>query len=226
MIKKIIPSILEKKWENIEALSNRFAREQYRLNRIEIDICDGEFVPNKTWPFTEDFKKEDPSLPNWEIFNYTAHMMTKNPSKYLEMIAGYGFDRIVVHFNSFEEGEFEKIIEFSQKYEIEIYMGIKIGDDLGKFKKLLEENLRNISGIQVMCIEKIGYQKQEFAEKSLSLISELRKFNLSICVDGGINDKTIKLCSDAGALEFVVGSFLVNSKELKEDLKELESLIS
>ncbi len=220
----IVPSILEKNFEKIEEVSSKFLKLQNKVDRIEIDICDGVFVKNKTWiPEV----KIDPYLPNWELFNYTAHLMVANPQEKIETLALYGFDRIVFSYGTFLDGEFSMIKEKCRKYEIEIYVALQIKDDVLEFKNFVKNNLQDISGLQIMCIEKVGFQKQKMSEKSLEIIKDLRSEfpNTNICVDGGINLDTIKACKDSGANEFVVGSFLVNSDEIKDDFNALSQFL-
>ncbi len=220
---QIIPSILEKNFANLEHVSNKFLQlinKQDKPERIEIDICDGEYVRNKTWiPEI----KTDPYLPNWDSFDYTAHLMVKNPLDKIDILAAYGFDRVVIHFDTFSEEEWGVIVEKCKKLEIEIYLAIKVDNDLKNFVNFVKNNLQDISGLRIMCIDKIGFQKQEFSDQSLKIMVELREAfpEINICVDGGINLDTIELCKNAGANEFVVGSFLVNSPDIKEDFSAL-----
>jgi ribulose-phosphate 3-epimerase len=68
-----------------------------------------------------------------------------------------------------------------------------------------------------------GFGGQAFIESVLPKIVELRKRapNLNIEVDGGINDKTVKLAVAAGANVIVAGSYIFKAKDR---LKAIESL--
>ena len=44
--------------------------------------------------------------------------------------------------------------------------------------------------------------------------------------DGGVNEKTLKQLKKAGANQFVVGSYLQNSKNKKRSYNKLKSIIS
>ena len=60
-----------------------------------------------------------------------------------------------------------------------------------------------------VCV-KPGFGGQSFIESSVEKIKEIRKMNstIDIEVDGGINDKTITKCIEAGANVFVAGSYV------------------
>ena len=48
---------------------------------------------------------------------------------------------------------------------------------------------------------------------------------LAIEVDGGINDRTIKIAKDAGADVFVVGSYLYENGNIANQVRKLEKII-
>ena len=68
-----------------------------------------------------------------------------------------------------------------------------------------------------------GFGGQEFIMDVVPKIKELRKLkpDLDIQVDGGINDKTIKIAIAAGANVIVAGSYVFNSPD---PAKMVESL--
>ena len=57
-------------------LSSKVARVAPFVSSVQLDIMDGDFVPEKTWPYRGeimDFKKlqrEELGLPEWEKINY------------------------------------------------------------------------------------------------------------------------------------------------------------
>ena len=63
--------------------------------------------------------------------------------------------------------------------------------------------------------------------KKIAMAKELRKkisTNFLISVDGGVNNKTGKLCFDAGADVLVAGSYIFNSNDPKLAVKGLLNL--
>lgn len=236
MRKEIIPSAPFRNYEELESLAMRADKQ---VKRIQIDICDGQYVPSTSWPFTEysfeDFvklgKKDDfdAYLPLWEDINYTVDLMCKNPENYIETFVAYGIDEIIIHYRSIEEdsGVFAKIVELASRYELKIYLAVDIKTDLAKFVKFADDNQESIFGFQVMGIEKIGFQGQAFAESSLEIVKNLKKHfkNKIVMFDGGINEETIEEVKDSGVDVFCVGSYLTKSENFDEDIKYLKSLI-
>ncbi len=67
-----------------------------------------------------------------------------------------------------------------------------------------------------------GFGGQSFIPEAIEKIKEIRKMSstIDIQVDGGITDKTIGACVEAGANIFVAGSF-VFSGDYKEQIEKL-----
>ena len=76
---KIIPAILEEDFSNIKkARISRFLKKKYNLNFdiVQIDLCDGKFVENKTWlPESENIKEIDEISTYNNLFNIEYHIM-------------------------------------------------------------------------------------------------------------------------------------------------------
>ncbi|MGL4988325.1 MAG: ribulose-phosphate 3-epimerase, partial [Cetobacterium sp.] len=68
-----------------------------------------------------------------------------------------------------------------------------------------------------------GFGGQSFIESSVNKIREVRSLNknIDIQVDGGITDKTIGRCIEAGANIFVAGSY-VFSGDYKQRINSLK----
>ena len=77
-----------------------------------------------------------------------------------------------------------------------------------------------------MGIEHIGAQGEPFDERVLSQIKSLRVLypELIISVDGSVNEETAPLLVQAGANRLVVGSALMKSFDMRETMRELESI--
>ena len=71
-----------------------------------------------------------------------------------------------------------------------------------------------------------GFGGQKFMEDCALKIKEIKKHskneNLIIQVDGGINDKTSKICLNYGANSLVAGSYIYNSDDIKKSVEMLK----
>lgn len=238
---QIIPAILVGTCDQIET---EVARAQQIADRVQVDICDGKFVQNKTWPFLEmtenNFKqigadeKQDVYMPFWQEVDYTADLMVAEPLAYIDSLMKYGFDDVVLHFRSLPESNrqtyFQEIVDACTSYEMSVNIALDLKTDLHAVKEFLKINHRFLNYVQVMGIREIGKQGEKFDEAVLGVIKDLKNFfadnkiDLPLFVDGGMNEKSIITCKEAGAEVFVVGSALGKAINYKEEFEYLNNL--
>lgn len=239
---KIIPSAPFKNYSEIENLSLKMGG---KMDRIQIDVCDGKYVSNVSWPLNEFSKDEfaemhlkkdlDVFLPNWEKVDYSVDLMVENPDQYLETFVAYGVDEAIIHFRSIpfsREGDqkWTEIFEKCLNYQLDLVIALDQQVNLNEFInfiKLNESKMQMLVGLQVMGIAKIGLQGQVFLEDSLEIVKKLKdEFPvLRIYLDGGINDQTIAKIRDAGVEVFCVGSFLTKALNFTENLQVLKKIL-
>ena len=180
---------------------------------IHVDIMDGKFVKKKTMPFKE--------MRN--IYKYTnkrldVHLMVKNPKKYIEDYASLNTEYISFHIESDEN--IEKNLQLIKEYGIK--SGLAISPDT-EIKELVPY-LPLLDLVLVMSVEP-GAGGQDFIVKTKDKIKELKillsEYNsdVKISVDGGINDRTKKYCTDCDIL--VSGSYIINGDDLQEKIYSL-----
>ena len=208
---KIAPSILA---------ANLLKIEQEVLNVVEagadylhIDIMDGHYVPNIT--FGSNFVKSIRPISNITL---DVHLMISPVKKYVESFVNAGSD--IISFHPEADSNPEKIIEeiksLGCKCGIAVHPKIEIKD--------IEKYIPLIDLIIVMTVVP-GFGGQNFMENQLTKISKLNELRVKeglefeIEIDGGINNKTSRLCIDKGADVLVAGSYIYNSPE--SDYKKL-----
>ncbi len=180
---------------------------------IHVDIMDGKFVKKKTMPFKE--------MRN--IYKYTnkrldVHLMVKNPKKYIEDYASLNTEYISFHIESDEN--IEKNLQLIKEYGIK--SGLAISPDT-EIKELVPY-LPLLDLVLVMSVEP-GAGGQDFIVKTKDKIKELKillsEYNsdVKISVDGGINDRTKKYCTDCDIV--VSGSYIINGDDLQEKIDSL-----
>ena len=208
---KIAPSILAANLLKIEqeVLSVVDAGADY----LHIDIMDGHYVPNIT--FGSNFVKSIRPISNITL---DVHLMISPVKQYVESFVNAGSDIISFHpeADSNPEKIIEKIKSSNCKCGIAVHPKIEI--------KEIEKYIPLIDLIIVMTVVP-GFGGQNFMENQITKISKLNELRVKeglefeIEIDGGINNKTSRLCIDKGADVLVAGSYIYNSPE--SDYKKL-----
>lgn len=216
---EIIPAILPQDFYEIKDRVNSVFRV---TPNIQIDICDGVYVANKTWPFIisddkyfDDLMEERIGMPQWQDTNYELDLMVNNPEKRFEEFVKLGPSRVILHLKSFKNQEnaekFFKNLDPFYKNNIEIGLAISPTEDLENVKPIIED----IHFIQVMGIENIGFQGEPFSKDVFEKIKEIKKLypEIKVSVDGGVNLKNKDALIEAGADRLVSGSAIWQSPD-------------
>jgi ribulose-phosphate 3-epimerase len=200
---------------NIHIIPSLIAQDQKQFDKIyskikvsptiHLDVMDGEYVGNKSlwFPF---------QLPTHD---YEAHLMTTKP----EMFIGKHNSNIktfIVHVET--TSNVDALIEFVHSMRCRIFLALKPSIPVSAIRRYL----KRIDGVLVMTVQP-GKYGAPFMRNMIGKIRQLRNMNrnLTIEVDGSVNDKTIKLLKEAGANRFSVGSYIQKSKDVKNAINEL-----
>ena len=231
---EVIPAILT---DDFNELRENISRVVNLVPVVQIDMCDGIFVPTVTWPFNElksgnkenninGILEEEEGMPFWDSLDFEFDLMVSNAHEQFEFFVRLGAKRIVFHIEA--EKDFDKFKEFLEGIDMYTRENIQIGVAINTTTsiEILKPIISNVDFVQCMGIEKIGYQGEEFDERSLEQISQLRKNypELIISVDGSVNENTAPLLVKAGANRLVIGSAIMQSYDIRESIKEFENL--
>jgi ribulose-phosphate 3-epimerase len=230
MDKEIIPAIMPQKFEDIEDLTSLV---RYSVQTVQLDLMDGKYAPESTWPFNYGtdrdlvaLEAQDIALPFWEDMNYELDLMVERPEERLDTWLGIGASRVIFHYASIHDWEKIKKIDLGVRNFIELGLAITLHDDFESICTLIDDNV--VDFIQVMGIAQIGYQGEPFEEESLEIISNLRERypDITISVDGGVSLDTIADLYDAGVNRFVSGSGVYGGGSTDENIEQMKSLIA
>ncbi len=187
-----------------------------RIDYLHIDLMDGSFVSNKQFSIYEIDKLSDVSRKKIDL-----HMMVENPIEYIEKINLRNIEYITFHYEV--KQDINKIIE-----EIKA-LGYKVGMAI-KPDTLIEEVIPYLDKIDLLLIMSVepGYGGQEFIVNTYNKLKELTKlrvkgnYTFEIEVDGGINDTNYKNLEELKVDIVVMGTYLTNSDNIEEKLKQLK----
>ncbi|HLC87108.1 MAG TPA: ribulose-phosphate 3-epimerase [Candidatus Nanoarchaeia archaeon] len=211
MEKTIVPSIIA---DSQRELNKRVIKVKDCSNWLQLDIMDGNFVKNKSLMF--DFR-----LPKTKC-KYEAHLMIKDPELWTKK-NWKKISAIIFHIEACKNKEEVKyLIELIKNKKRKVGIALNPKTNIMKIKPFLTK----IDMVLIMGVYP-GKYGAEFLPFTLNKIAELRKLSpvIKIEIDGGISPKTISNASRAGADRFVSGSFLQESKNPSEAIKQLERIV-
>lgn len=226
---EVIPAVLA---EDYSELTEKLSKFVNITKLVQIDICDGKFVPSVSWPMgrkdeynVQAILDEEEGMPYWEQLDYEFDLMVINAHRQFDFFSKLGAKRIIFHLEAETESSFKEFLESLDPYfkdNIDIGIAINSTTNINK----LEPFINCVDFVQCMGIEKIGYQGEPFDERVLKQIKDLRlKYpELKISVDGAVNENTAPLLVEAGVNRLVIGSALMQSYDIRETIREFENL--
>lgn len=207
---EIIPAILEKDFPEIE---KKIRLVENFVKWVQIDFADQTLVPNST---------------PWEVAGFStiktvsleAHLMVKDPLRYVDNFTKAGFKRFFAHV----EGDF--VEEYVRKcFQLGVEVGLAI-DGPTPFEKI-HHYLDNIDAVLVMAIE-AGFSGRPYREDTAEKIKRIREidFEIPIAVDGAMSYDNAKKVVEAGATRINSNSYLFNSKDIGKTIEEMGKLVT
>lgn len=223
----IVPAILPKDFSEIPA---KLKLLKGAALAVQIDIADGKFAPNKTWPFVGDrgefaaMNGEKEGFPFWKDFDFEFDLMVSRPQEVIADFVRAGASRIIVHIESIEPDALSDLIK-EWKHSVELGLALKPLTPLS----MLETFLHEVTFVQCMGNDRIAFQGVALDEaKVLPRVSYLRgKYpELVISVDIGVNFETAPRLIKAGANRLVAGSAIFGNANPTEAIRRFEELFS
>ncbi|MFD0867593.1 ribulose-phosphate 3-epimerase [Paenibacillus residui] len=184
---------------------------------IHVDVMDGHFVPNLTLgPLIVEAIRPGTSLP------LDVHLMIEKPERYISAFAKAGADYITVHA--------ETCPHLHRTLHMIKEEGAKAGIALNPATPLsvLDHVLEEADLVLIMTVNP-GFGGQRFIHSMLPKISELRRRiertgrEIALEVDGGINEETAPLVTEAGADVLVAGSAVFGMPDRAAAIRRIRS---
>ncbi len=219
---EIIPAILPEDFAEVE---EKISLIKDFVKTVQIDVCDGQFTPSATWPYKkhdDSFDKivrEEEGLPGWEKLNFEIDLMANKPETLVDEWVSAGATRIIIHVEA--TGDISAAVD-ELAGRVEVALALNIDTPISVIESFKEK----IQGIQLMGIDQIGFQGQEFDTKVIDKVKEVRSAypDMPISIDGGVSLENAKQLISAGATRLVVGSAIFNAGNYLEALQQLKAV--
>ena len=208
---KIIPAIIA---NSVEDLEKKLRIVEPYVDRVHLDIMDGDFVPNKTVAGYEEMSKLETKL------NFDVHLMVNNPENQIYFWYQTKADRFLIHVES--QADLKGLID--QIHLNNRRAGLVLNPDTPA--EVIQEFVDDIDFVQFMTVDP-GQYGADFREEVVSKIGNFHaKYpSMPIGVDGGVNPQTAPKLLAAGVSVFVVGSYIFSSEDVGKAITELQEAV-
>jgi len=227
MKSEIIPTILVNKFSEVK---DRIKAVEEYVNWVQLDIMDGVFVNNETWPHSvvpgkakrgKKYAQEIEKLKKLKTkLKIEAHLMVQNPEEEFDQWLKAA-DRVIVHFESkitSRELGMRKLIKKAHDKKKEI--GLALNPET--HYAVATPFLKDLDLVLLMTVQP-GWGGQELKTWVLEKAEALRKIWLdgNIEVDGGVGEENVEMVKRAGVNLICAGTYIYRSKNIAEAMKKL-----
>jgi len=237
---EIIPAVLPK---NYDDLKNKISLVRGVVPFVQVDLCDGVFVPHLTWPFLapasdENFLQnnldihfhkilnDEEGMPCWDAVSFELDLMVHDAVQNFDIYTKLGPKRVVFHIEAV--GDVSEFRDFLEGIDTYIKDGIEIGVAVSPTAPVetVFPVMSYVDFVQVMGIDHEGIQGEDFDPKCLEHIKTLKERfpSVTISVDGAVSLKTAPELVAAGADRLVIGSAIFNSDDIVNTLEKFRAL--
>lgn len=213
MINLLNPSILSADFANLERDLTRI--KQNNINRVHIDVMDGNYVPNITFgPMQIECLRKVSDL------YFDCHLMVDEPIRFVDDFAKV-VDCLTVHVEACKH--VHRTLEFVKSKNIDCGVALNPGTSISSIENILDV----VDKILIMTVNP-GFGGQKFIDSMVYKIQDLKELmyrkgvkDKVIQVDGGINLNTIQKVYELGVEDIVVGSYLFGGESMESNIKNL-----
>ncbi len=213
---KIAPSILSADFGNLNSEIEMLNRSE--ADFIHIDVMDGVFVPNISFGFPVINAVSKVAAKPLDV-----HLMIVNPDNYIGRVRDCGAEIMNVHQ--------EACTHLHRTVQAIGTAGMRPAVTLNPSTPivLLEDIIEEVDMILLMSVNP-GFGGQSFIGHTVDKLRRLRQMvdktsnRPMIEIDGGVNEQTAPLLSEAGADILVAGNYIFKSKDKLEAIKKLKEL--
>jgi ribulose-phosphate 3-epimerase len=204
---EIIPSILSADFTNLGKEIKKV--ERAGCSCLHLDVMDGHFVPNISFgPIVIK------AIRKYTDLYLQTHLMIDYPERYVADFKRAGSDCLIIHQEACRN--FRKAMEMINGLKVKAGISLRPKTSPDTIKDIIDK----LDMVLIMTVEP-GFGGQTFirgSEKKVAAIKTMlgqKGLDISIGVDGGINNNTIPLVVKAGATQLIAGSAVFKGDVMK-----------
>lgn len=181
---------------------------------MHLDIADGTFGAPPTW--------NDPL--QWATlkspFSIEVHLMVAHPEEHVDNWLAAGARRLVVHVETITQESFHEILSAAERDRVEIMLSVRPDtsiDDIIPY-------LKHVNSFQILAVQPgaAGQQFLSFVKEKIVLLREEAP-DVTIEVDGGMNEETARAVRSVGADTIVSASYIFNNTDPRKAYEILKN---
>jgi ribulose-phosphate 3-epimerase len=209
----IIPSVLEYEVPNFNSTFSKIIK---LSKRIQIDIMDGKFVPERSIPL-----QEIPWLGDFPNV-FEAHLMVEKPESYAQKLKNKGFKAVFFHYEAARDN-YELVRDVYDAQGLEVGIAFKPDTKSEEVLKVVSK----FSRVLFVCVNP-GAQGRSFVDSDLKTIRAVHEKYplLELHADGHVDPNTLPRLKKAGITVFTVGSYITKADDLKVALNSVKAVES
>jgi len=204
--KEVLPAIIASDQAGLDEMLDRV--KDFAEN-IMLDLMDGKFVQASSL----DFPMKLPEGPRYQF-----HVMAIDPIQRLRD-APDEVDAVVLHAEALDE--IDEAIEAAREKKVKLFIALNPETPAS----VLDPYLDRLDGVLIMSVNP-GQYGAKFLPEQLEKVRAVRDKSetITIEVDGGMNDKTMRAAVEAGANQIASGSYILKSRDPESAYESLKAL--
>lgn len=203
---RVIPAILEERFDDIQ---EKVQRIRSYTDMVQLDVMDGEFVPNTTFYHSPRLLADLPII-------MEVHLMIERPSLFLRQWALPNVSRLIVHEEAVTNmTECLHIVRDAGKE-----FAVAINPETSTF--VLKEYIGDLDMVVIMGVNP-GFSGQQFQKDVLEKIKEVKHMRPDVLVevDGGVNLENRDMIVTAGADILAAATTIWQSDDIGKTITQL-----